>query len=306
MSIIQHTYSYSSALADSLKVNWKVDDLIGGPKKLDFQRPFLPDSLVRVAEIRSLNTQEKLLLNQIRGATYLHLFGLVEEFILPFALERAQDEIHGDKSRVRALLTFAEEEAKHQQLFHRFSEEFAASFPVKVEFIGPAREIASAVLQHSTLGVAVLILHLEWLTQKHFTESVKTDESLDPLFVDLLRHHWQEEAQHAKIDTLVAAELARQASAEQIEKAVDDFLSIGALLDGGLQQQVKLDLDTLERAIQRKLSTTERDEIANIQLKSYRWTFLVSGLEHPNFSKAVADLSASGWARVQEVARALS
>lgn len=306
MALIQHNYSYADTLQASLKVDWKVEDLIGGNKKLNFSRPFLPDSLVRVAEIRSLDAREKLVLNQIRGASYLHIFGLVEEFILPFSLERARDQIHGDKGRVRALLTFAEEEAKHQVLFQRFSEEFAKDFPVKAEFIGPATEIAAAVLNHSALAVAILILHLEWLTQRHWTESIKTDEALDPLFVDLLRHHWQEEAQHAKIDTLVAAELAAQATPEEIEKGIDDFLAIGGLLEGGLQQQVKLDVDTLERALRRRFSAAEREEIEAVQLKSFRWTYLVSGLEHPNFVKAIADLSPAGLERVRATAKALS
>jgi hypothetical protein len=303
---IEHSYTYSGALADSQKVNWRVEDLIGGDKKLDFSKPFLPESLARVSGIEVLNSREQLILNQIRGATYLHLFGLVEEFILPFAVERARDEIHGDKDRVRALLTFAEEEAKHQVLFQRFAQEFERDFPVKAELIGPAQGIAEAVLGHSKLGVAVLILHLEWLTQRHYLESVKTDEKLDPQFVSLLRHHWQEEAQHAKVDTLVAAELASRATPAEIESAIDDFLAIGGLLDGGLQQQVKLDIGTLERAIGRELSAAERLEVETVQLKSYRWTFLVSGLEQKNFVKAVGELSQAGLKRVHEVARALS
>jgi hypothetical protein len=303
---IQHSYSYPAAVADSQKVNWRVEDLIGGDKKLDFSRPFLPDSLAGVSHIEGLNAREKLILNQIRGATYLHLFGLVEEFILPFALERAKDGVHGDKHRVRALLTFAEEEAKHQQLFQSFATEFAQGFPVEPELIGPAQAVAEAVLAHSTLGVAILILHLEWLTQRHYVESVKTDETIDPRFLSLLRHHWQEEAQHAKIDTLVAAELAARSTSQEIELAIDDFLKIGGILESKLQQQVKFDLATLEKAIGRTLSAAQRAEIEAVQLKSYRWTFLVSGLEQTNFVKAVGELSVAGLRRVQDVARALS
>ncbi len=303
---IQHSYTYPSALADSQKVNWRVEDLIGGDKRLDFSKPFLPDSLAGISRIVGLSSREKLILNHIRGATYLHLFGLVEEFILPFALERARDDVHGDKDRVRALLTFAEEEAKHQQLFQRFSEEFAKGFAVRLELVGPARAVADAVLGHSKLAVAILILHLEWLTQRHYLESVKTDEGIDPQFVSLLRHHWQEEAQHAKLDTLVAAELASTATAEEIERAIDDFLKIGSVLESSLQQQVQFDLGNLERAIGRTLSEAQRQEVAAAQLKSYRWTFLVSGLEQANFVKAVGDLSLAGLGRVREVARALS
>lgn len=261
---------------------------------------------MRVAGLSSLSETEQLTLNHIRGATYLHLFGLVEEFILPFAVERARDSIHTDKNRTRALLAFAEEEAKHQQLFERFSEEFRKGFHTPLSLIGPATDIAAQVLRHTPLAVSILVLHLEWLTQRHYLESVKTDERLDPQFVSLLKHHWQEEAQHAKLDTLVTAELASRASAAEIERAIGDFLEIGALLDGGLQQQVQFDLDALEAAIRRPLGSAERQQIAEVQLKSYRWTFLVSGLEQENFVRAIGDLHPAGAMRVEQTARALS
>ena len=248
----------------------------------------MPDALARVNALAGLTEREKLTLNHIRGATYLHLFGLVEEFILPFAVERARDGIHASKDRVRALLTFAEEEAKHQQLFQRFAAEFRSGFKTPIELIGPATAIAETVLEHSPLSIAILILHLEWTTQRHYLESVKTDQQLDPQFVSLLKHHWQEEAQHERCDTLVLQELADRASPEQIEKAIDDFLAIGGILEGGLQQQVKYDLGAFQLATGRKLSADEAARISAAQLGSYRWTFLVSGLEQHALSAGAA------------------
>lgn len=303
---IQHNYSYEKTLTDSLKIHWNVDDLIGGSKTLDFSRPFLPDTLTRTNSAQALSAKERLVLNHIRGATYLHLFGLVEEFILPFTVDRAKDGLATDKLRTRALLGFAEEEAKHQQLFQRFAAEFAKGFETPIEFIGPAAAIADAVLSHSPLSVAILILHLEWLTQRHYLESVKTDETLDAQFVSLLKHHWQEEAQHAKLDTLVLAELASTASPSEIDSAIDEFLEIASLLDGGLQQQVDFDLVALEKAIGRSLPDGERAKLRADQLRSYRYTFLVSGLEQPNFAAAVYELSPNRAAKVKATIESLS
>lgn len=303
---INHAYSYENTLNDSLKIHWNVDDLIGGNKTLDFSRAFLPDSLARTHRIEALSPKERLVLNHIRGATYLHLFGLVEEFILPFAIDRAKDHYGEDKLRTRALLGFAEEEAKHQQLFERFASEFAKGFNTPIEFIGPASAIAEKVLSHSQLAVAILILHLEWTTQRHYLDSVKTDEALDPQFVSLLKHHWQEEAQHAKLDTLVAAELAERATPAEIEAAIDQFLQIGGLFDAAFQQQVQFDLDALQTAIGRTLSAAELEEVRTTQIGSYRYTFLVSGLEQKNFAQAVRDLSVQGADRVKAAAAALS
>jgi len=303
---IQHAYTYAATLKDSLRIDWRIEDVIGEGKSLDFTKPFLPDSLARTNELDFLSDKERLILNQIRGATYLHLFGLVEEFILPFAVDRAKDDVHGDKTRTRAILTFAEEEAKHQELFERFSLEFRKAWTTRLDLIGPAADIATAVLGHSQLAVAILILHLESLTQRHYLESVKTDEQLDPLFVSLLKHHWLEESQHAKIDTIIAAELASKATPDEIEAAIDEFLGIGGLLDGGLQQQAKFDSVAFEDAANRKLTDDERSRLETQQLRSYRWTFLVSGLEQENFVRAIRDLSETGLERVRATASALS
>lgn len=306
--MLNHNYTYESSLTDSLKVSWRVEDLIGGDKKLDFSKSFLPDALARVTEIRCLNAREKLLLNQIRGNSYLYLFGFVEEFILPFVLDQTRAAVHGDPVEVRALATFAEEEAKHIHLFHRFAEEFKRGFATPCSAIGPAKDVVPAILAHGALGVGLVILHLEWMTQRHYVESVKDNaaEGLDPQFASLLRHHWMEESQHAKLDTLLVDKLATAAGPEGIAKGFDDYAAIGGMLDGALGAQVKLDLEALELAAGRSFTEAERAEIVAVQQRSYRWTFLASGMTHPNFVRTLGELSPAGQARIAEMAKALS
>ena len=57
---------------------------------------------------------------------------------------------------------------------------------------------------------------IEWMTQSHYVDSVRGDAELEPLFANLLRCHWIEEAQHAKLDTLMVEALAEGRSQEQI------------------------------------------------------------------------------------------
>jgi hypothetical protein len=305
--MLTHNYSYESTLADALKVGWQVADLIGADKRLDFSKPFLPESLARVRGLSSLSEREKLLLNQIRGNSYLCLFGFVEEFILPFVLDETRSATPGgDPLEVRALLAFADEEAKHIHLFKRFAEEFAAGFRSPCEVVGPAADVAQVVLSHSRLGVALLTLHLEWMTQSHYIDSAKDDQALDPQFKSLLRHHWMEEAQHTKCDTLLIDKLARAGGPEAIAKALADFAAIGGAIDGLLQKQVQLDLTALEAASGRKLAAAEREEITAAQTRAYRYTFLVSGLVHKNFLTTVEQLSPGSADGMQAMARALS
>jgi hypothetical protein len=297
----QHGYTYAAALAASQRINWRVEDIIGGERRLDFDKPFMPDSLARTQAIDGLGDDEKLLLNQIRGNGYLYIFGLVEEFILPFVVDHARPRLAGDGARARAFLQFASEEAKHIDLFKRFRREFEVGFGTHCEVIGPPEAVATAILAHHPLSVALLILQIEWMVQKHYVESVKDDAALDPQFASLLRHHWMEEVQHAKLDTLMVEELAGGLDQAEVAKAVDGYLEIGGMLDGALKQQVAFDLDAFTRASGRMLSALERDRLTAQQHQAQRWTFIGSGMGHPSFLATVGSLHPESRDRLVEI-----
>ncbi|WNZ21796.1 hypothetical protein HJG54_02200 [Leptolyngbya sp. NK1-12] len=301
-------HSYADILKDAAKINWRVEDLLGADKPLDFSKPFLPEALAHTRAITCLTADEQLALNHIRGNSYLHLFGLVEEFILPLVVEHVQSIGCVNIEATQAYLGFAEEESKHIHLFRQFAAAFAAGFGHRCEVIGPASAIADFVLQHSPLGVALVTLHIEWMTQRHFLDSVRNHqgEPLDPQFCSLLKHHWQEEAQHARLDALMVQELARTLDAASIAAAVDDYIAIVQYLNEGLKTQVQLDLISLEQAIGRNLTATARHEIQQIQEKSYQKVFLGAGMTHPNFVESVQALSREGFAKISAIAAQFS
>jgi para-aminobenzoate N-oxygenase AurF len=297
-------YNYQETLAASFKANWRIEDIIGGDKRLDFTKPFMPESLARVESLDFLSEEEKILLNQIRGFGYLYTFGLVEEFILPFVLDHARPHLNEDDYRTRALLQFASEEAKHIHLFRKFAEEFKAGFVTNCETIGPPEEIGKAVLSHSPLGVALVILGIEWMTQQHYLDSIRDDEDLDPQFKSLLRHHWTEEAQHTKLDTLMVQALTDSLSATEIEKGISDYAAIGALIDGGNQQQVEFDMQALQRAAGRNLSEPEQQQFRTVQLQALRWTYLGSAMTHAKFLETVGEISPGARVQIEEMSKA--
>lgn len=295
-------YDYRETIAASRRVNWNIEDIIGGDKTLDFTMPFMPESLARAEPLSFLNSDEKRVLNQIRGHAYLSIFGLVEEFILPFVLDHVRPSLDEDDYRVRAFLQFAGEEAKHIQLFKRFNEEFQNGFDTRCNVIGPPREIAKAVLAHQPLAVALVILQIEWMTQRHYIDSVKDDQNLDPQFKSLLKHHWLEEAQHAKLDTLMVEAIADGMTEDEIEKAVDEYLEIGGFIDTGLRQQTLFDLEAFEDATGRLLIDSEREEFKDIQHQANRWTYLGTGMTHPKFLGTLENLSPVQRARIESIA----
>lgn len=299
---MQTNYSYTSALAASQRINWRIEDIIGGEKRLDFDKPFMPEALARIARLDSLSALEKRLLNQIRGHGYLYQFGLVEEFILPFLLDHTRTRLSGDDARCRAFLQFAGEEAKHIDLFRRFRAEFEKGFGATCEVIGPPEAIAEAVLKHKPLSVALLILHLEWMTQRHYIECIRDDQGLDRQFASMLRHHWMEEAQHAMLDTLMVAELAKDMPEAEIVSCVDGYLEIGAMIDDGLKQQALFDLAAMMKASGRRLGEAEHARLAEQQHQAQRWTYIGSGMGHPNFLGTVQKLSPASARRLAEIA----
>lgn len=297
-------FTYEETLAASEKIHWRVEDLIGGDKSLDFSRPFMPETYVRAETLDFLTPREKIVLNQIRGHDYLYIFGLVEEFILPFVLDHARPELSGDDHRVRALLQFASEEAKHIHLFKCFRQDFLAGFGSHCDVIGPPEAVAEAVLKHDPLAVALVILHIEWMTQIHYLQSVRDDQDLDPQFKSLLKHHWMEEAQHAKLDTLMVEALAEGRDADGIARAFDGYLEIGMFLDEGLRQQTQFDLEAFERATGRTLADDERRIFIEVEHQANRWTFLGSGMTHPNFVATLEALDPALKQRIEAVAPA--
>lgn len=281
-------YTYQAALEASRKVNGKIEDIIGGDRRLDFTKPFLPEGLARTGRLEFLDEDERRILSQIRGHGYLFMFGLVEEFILPFVMDYARPDLSEDSYRTRAFLAFASEEAKHIQLFRRFREEFIAGFGHEIDVIGPPQAIADAVLAKSPLAVAITVLHIEWMVHRHFVESVG---DVDPQFKSLLKHHWQEEVQHAKLDTLMVEALAATLGPEEIDKALGEYLEIGGMFDEGLKQQTLFELDAFERATGRTLGDEERGEFVAVQHQANRWTFLGSAMTHEKVLASIGELS---------------
>jgi hypothetical protein len=303
---MHHDFNFKNVLSTSVRVGWKIEDILPEDARLDFSMRFMPENLARTQALNMLDQDEVRLLNQIRGHEYLAMFGIVEEFVLPFVLDHARPLLNGDDYRVRAFLQFATEEAKHIHLFRQFKTMFDKDFTTDCAMIGPADAIGAKILGHHPLAVALLILMIEWMTQRHYVDSVKDDGDLDPLFKSLLRHHWMEEAQHAKLDAMMVEALAEGLDEAAIDAVIDELLEIGAFLDEGLAQQTQLNLDAFEKASGRRLTGRERELIAAQQHQALRWTYIGSGMTHPKFLAILGGISPAARNRIAAVAPAFS
>ena len=158
---------YQRLLETSRRVIWRLEDLLGEGKRLDFTRPFLPETFAQTEPLRFLIPAEKLKLNQIRARGYLALFELVEAFVMPFISGQSNDGAQAEPFRAPALRHFADEEQKHRELFSAVLREFDGEFATPCGLIGPADEICRTILSHGPLAVTIAILGLEWMSQGH-------------------------------------------------------------------------------------------------------------------------------------------
>jgi hypothetical protein len=274
---------YARVIELSERVSWKLDEVFPEGASLDFGKPFMPGAMSADVQLPFLTASEALVLNQIYGNSYAWLFYFVEAYIVEMAMQHAQAEIHRDDLKLRALLRFAEEEVKHQQMFLRFRAMFDRDFGSPVDLVDSPQAVARVILARSPMAVLLVTLHLELITQSHFVDCIQDSGELDPLFQSLFRRHWVEEAQHAKLDAMEIVKLRREADAAAVQTTIDDYFAIAGAFAGLLEAQAKLDVSSLARATGRTFSSEQVTAIEERQRRSYHRTFLRSGVTNAQF-----------------------
>jgi hypothetical protein len=295
-----HGLDYASIVAASEKVAWSVDDIFRD-RRFDASKPIVPASWVRTQALAFLTDQDQLTLNHCRAFSYAHLTGSYEEFIPLHLTGIIQQDWHDDRAHLRALLRFGEEEMKHQQLFRRtemvLEESCGHSFG---RYFDDAKvrctELTNAVLTYPALPRFLLLLAFEFGTRRHYVESIQehTEASGDPLYVDILKAHWLEEAQHVKSDMLEVAQLAREMSPEELSVAFDQVTEIGGLVDATFVGQVDKEIETLQQVTGRTLSAAEATTLRDTLYQSLRAIIADVSLTDPSFAKVALELSKEG------------
>jgi hypothetical protein len=287
---ISDTDRYAHCIQASKRVRWDIDrDIIRG-RRFDVTHKFLPDGLSLADTFTTLSTGEKRFVSQIQGRTYANIFGLVERFINAKVLELSEEHWFGDQVALEALIRFSDEELKHQALFRRIDQMVGEMLPDGYRFDIDPNGVAHAVLGKSTWAVLALTLDIELFTQLHYRQSIEPDNALSELFKDVFLYHWKEESQHAILDELEWVRHDAGLTAEQRDRAVDEFIELVAAVDGILQSQAKADAAYFTATCGRTVDETEARAIAAAFLKAYRWQYVHSGAQHPKFGKVLSNL----------------
>jgi hypothetical protein len=294
--------SYANVVAASERVAWTVDGVYRD-RRFDASAPIVPSSWVGAEGLGFLDDEDRLVLNHCRAFSYVHLLGNFEEFAPPHLAGTAAAAWHDERARLRALFRFGEEEMKHQELFQRAERVLEAScgYPFGRYFDDTGirvAELTRAMLEHGSLARFLIVLALEWGTQRHYVESVRDADGSDALYADLLKAHWVEEAQHIKVDALEIAAAAEAMSAPALSAAFDDLLAIGGLVDVVFAGQAAMEVETLARVSGRALADEESAALRRALHDSLGGIMAGVGLGHPSFVLLARELSPAGAAKL--------
>jgi hypothetical protein len=280
---------YAKCIEVSKRIRWDIDrDVIRG-RQFDFAHKFLPDGLTLVDRLPFLTAEEARFMSQVQARTYANMFGLCERFIGAKILEISRDHWLGDQTALEALIRFADEELKHQELFRRI-DALMAGMPAGYTFVPQANDVAQFVLDKSTWAVLALTCHIEIFTQVHYRQSVEPDGALSPMFKDVLFFHWREESQHAILDELEWRREDTKVSPSERDAGVDDLIALVGGVDAILQMQATADARYFVANCGRALSADQQSQVAALMLAAYRWQYIVSGVVEPRFKDILTEL----------------
>lgn len=272
---------------------------------LDFSRCFLPEALAGLAPVRALGPEDRKRLNQIRAASYLHLFDMFESALGDAARERAAHDVDARELLAPLIRLDAFD---HCELFRSFEEEFARTFPVRPRLLPNAEDLTKTLAVASPLALLVLALHLKLVTQQHYLACVRGDEGLEPRFVRVLKDHWSVECGTSKTCATSLAIQRALASAlpGRIPAALRDYRLLVFTCDDVLARQAALDVSTLELARDANLGGAERKAVLDCQVAAHRKTFLTVGIVNAAFVYAMRSLGPSAPAMLAGVVSALA
>jgi hypothetical protein len=294
--------------------------------RLDLSVPFLPEALAGLSAVRALDEgADRLLMNQIRGVSYLHLFDVLETCLADAARVHATRDVD-ERDTLAPLLRL--DAFDHNDLFHGFERTFEQNFSTPPRFVPRPADFDELLRDAVPLSLLVFALHLKLVTQQHYLACVRGAESLEPTFVRVLKDHWTTECgsrgerrdslappggtEPPPASTRMGASTAsiQQALASalpgRIPAALRDYRRILFATDDVLRRQSELDVATLEAARGGPLSSSDREAVLAAQLGAERNTFITLGIVNAAFVYAMGSLGPAAPAMLAGVVTALS
>ena len=151
------------------------------------------------------------------------------------------------------------------------------------------REISNQIIQHSTLSVLLFMLHLEVITQQHYTHAFQDNNETCPHITRILEAHWIEESQHANIDYIEISALAPTLTDADKITAIIEYTSFLDTLLELFKKQAQLDTESFIKHCKLELQQDQIDDITQCQLNAYKTLFISTGLSHRQMESVIEE-----------------
>jgi len=148
-----------------------------------------------------------------------------------------------------------------------------------------------------------LTLDIELFSQAHYRSSIEPDPRLSELWKDVFLYHWKEESQHAILDELEWRREDARLTEREREQGVTDLIELVAAVDGIVQMQAQADAAYFLKCAGASYSSVEATVVDDLLLRSYRWQYIVTGVQEPRFAEVLKSLVTP--AQMQRIGKAL-
>ncbi|MDF2693515.1 MAG: hypothetical protein K0S65_1898 [Labilithrix sp.] len=244
-------------------------------------------------------------MNQIRAASYLHVFDQLETCLADAARAQAMRDVDA-RDTLAPLLPL--DSFDHNELFRGFERTFASCFPVAPQLVPRPADLDELLGEVVPLSLLIVALHLKLVTQQHYLACVRGDESLEPSFVRVLKEHWAMECGRTRSasSALEIQQALGRALPGRIPAALRDYRRILFACDDLLRRQADLDVATLEAVREAPLPDEERTAVVDAQFAALRKTFITFGIVNAAFVYAMRTLGPTAPAMLAGIVSALS
>lgn len=267
-----------------------IDQEVFTNRAVDFTQKFLPDGLTLIARLNFLSVKDARLMSQIQGRTYIRILDCVERCIAKKTLESARAHPHIDESTVQGLLCVAQDKGKHQLLLQRLEREMV-DMPAGYVMTAEGNPIATSLLTMPSWSVFALICHGEFYMRAHYEQGIAGRDDVCALFKDALCFRWRDAHRHSAFAELNWTSEHERLTAAERDKAVDQFIDLLRMLDHILAAQARADTNYFLRNVSATLTPSQRRNIESAVLAAYRWQYIVSGMQHVQFSRLLSNMT---------------
>jgi hypothetical protein len=281
---------YQEEILENTNERQKIRGLFGNDEAFDFDNRFLPESLANVDGLLFLSEKQKRQLNQIRACGYVYIQGMFKRLTRLFVTDYARNSLSDGDYRVRDGIKYAPDNRIFQQIFRLSYRKIFTGLSGECETFGRSNKVSRTILAHHPLALVIAGLHFEWLAEVHYLMSIDGGGQIDPAFQRLLEFNWLDQKCSRQWDMKMLQVIADNCSNEEMERAIEDYLSITRILDSHLEDQLSMDIGSLSRATNRNFTKTEIRSLKTIQRRALRWTYLGSAMGELDFLVALESL----------------